>query len=286
MASPSAPLPPNFCTGCQRQFKAHGFASHERKCMQHIERQRCDQEYEANLRAIELRSSPKRSECYVHIIFLFLTFPTVHKQQRLVPVTEPKTASTSQDTGMCFWCQDLTYLTQEHNFRASCGGCGLGWHNSTRFSSRRFWTDLVWVPWLSCLAYYNISPSNSDGASTPRSSSHHTDTFQIDDIRTEYHPSSGRPTQVDSFDDFGKTDFITLPPILNQKPWLPFHSQAEYTFAEIALQSAMSNKQLDALIKVVHTLMKGKEHFELKSHCDVQDLWNRASDSLTPVSCW
>jgi len=77
-----------------------------------------------------------------------------------------------------------------------------------------------------------------------------------------------------------------LPPILNQKPWLPFHSQAEYTFAEIALQSAMSNKQLDALIKVVHTLMKGKENFELKSHCDVQDLWNRASDSLTPVSCW
>jgi len=70
--------------------------------MQRIEQQRCDQEYEANLRAIELRSSPKRSECYVHIIFLFLTFPTVHKQQRLVPVTEPKTASTSQDTGMCF----------------------------------------------------------------------------------------------------------------------------------------------------------------------------------------
>lgn len=70
----------------------------------------------------------------------------------------------------------------------------------------------------------------------------------------------------------------------NHRPWLPFRSKAEFEFAEVALQSAMSNKQLDALINVVHTLMKGEEAFEVKNHRDVQALWDRASESLTPVS--
>jgi hypothetical protein len=66
-------------------------------------------------------------------------------------------------------------------------------------------------------------------------------------------------------------------------PWLPFHSQAEFAFVEIALQTAMSNKQLDTLISVIHTLLEGKEVFKIKSHCDVQKLWDKVSESLTPV---
>lgn len=46
----------------------------------------------------------------------------------------------------------------------------------------------------------------------------------------------------------------------------------------------MSNKQLDALINVVRTLMEGKEAFVIKNHRDVQTLWDSASKSLTPVS--
>ena len=106
--------------------------------------------------------------------------------------------------------------------------------------------------------------------------------LNVDDIRTEYHPSSGLPTRVDAFEDFDRT---TTPPtaVYNLSPWLPFHSKAEFEFAEVALQTAMSNKQLDALINVVHTLMEGKEAFKIKNHCDVQTLWNGASESLTPV---
>jgi hypothetical protein len=104
----------------------------------------------------------------------------------------------------------------------------------------------------------------------------------IDDIRTEYHPSSKRETRVDAFEDFGKT--ITPPtPVHNLSPWLPFRSKAEFEFAEVALQTAMSNKQLDTLINVVRTLMEGKEAFEIENHRDVQTLWDGASESLTPV---
>jgi hypothetical protein len=106
--------------------------------------------------------------------------------------------------------------------------------------------------------------------------------FNVDDIRTEYHPSSNRPTQIHSFEDFGRTS-KPPPPLRNQKPWLPFHSEAEFAFTEVALQTAMSNKQLDSLINIVHTLMEGNEAFKLKSHRDVQSLWDRASSTLAPV---
>lgn len=103
-----------------------------------------------------------------------------------------------------------------------------------------------------------------------------------DHIQTDYHPNSLRATHIEPFDQYQARNTST-PPILNRRPWLPFHSEAEFSFAEIALQTAMSNKQLDALINVVHTLMKGDEPFKLKSHRDVQELWDKASSSLTPV---
>lgn len=106
--------------------------------------------------------------------------------------------------------------------------------------------------------------------------------LNIDDIRTEFHPSSKRPTRIDAFEEFGKLATASTP-VHNLSPWLPFHSKAEFEFAEVALQTAMSNRQLDTLINVVRTLMEGKEAFEIKNHHDVQTLWDRASESLTPV---
>lgn len=68
------------------------------------------------------------------------------------------------------------------------------------------------------------------------------------------------------------------------RPWLPFHSEAEFTFAEITLQAALSNKQLDGLIKVVHKLMKGSgESFQIQDHSDIEELWLQASEGYAPV---
>jgi hypothetical protein len=103
-----------------------------------------------------------------------------------------------------------------------------------------------------------------------------------DDIRTEYHPNSKWATRIDAFEDFDKRK-MPRPSVLNAKPWLPFHSQAEFVFAEIALHAALSNKQLNALINIVNTVKEGKEEFQLRNHHDVQALWESASSSLTPV---
>jgi hypothetical protein len=105
---------------------------------------------------------------------------------------------------------------------------------------------------------------------------------QIDDIETEYLPNSKRTTHINAFEDFEKKK-IPCPSVLNTKPWEPFHSQAKFAFAEIALQVALSNKQLNTLLQIMKIVKEGKEEFELHTHHDVEALWETASISLTPV---
>jgi hypothetical protein len=45
----------------------------------------------------------------------------------------------------------------------------------------------------------------------------------------------------------------------------------------------MSNTQVDALIKIVHKLLKHQEPFMVQDHKELEQLWVGASDSLAPV---
>lgn len=65
-------------------------------------------------------------------------------------------------------------------------------------------------------------------------------------------------------------------------PWLPFRSESEFSFAEIVLESAMSNTQVDALIEVVRKLLEQKEAFLVRNHKELEKLWVGASDELAP----
>ncbi|KAG1881469.1 hypothetical protein C8R48DRAFT_744221 [Suillus tomentosus] len=63
----------------------------------------------------------------------------------------------------------------------------------------------------------------SERASTPG--------FRVDDIRCEYHPSSGIPPEVHAFEDFKRrpTPLASIPP--NKHPWAPFKSRLEWETA-------------------------------------------------------
>lgn len=104
----------------------------------------------------------------------------------------------------------------------------------------------------------------------------------MDDIRTTYHPRSNRNIVVEPFDIYGKN--ISLPPQpLSSTPWHPFHSHPEFEFAKITLQAALSNSQVDALIKVIRKLIDDKEKFIIKNHAEIHALWEKASASLPQV---
>ncbi|KAG6912741.1 hypothetical protein DXG01_012533, partial [Tephrocybe rancida] len=88
---------------------------------------------------------------------------------------------------------------------------------------------------------------------------------KADDFRTTYHPSSDRPTKIEAFDVFGLYPSNPFP--FDTKPWLPFRSELEFDFAKIMLDSALSNKHVDALIKIIR--LEGKS--------DLHNLWTSAA---------
>ncbi|KAG2090404.1 uncharacterized protein F5147DRAFT_748245 [Suillus discolor] len=92
----------------------------------------------------------------------------------------------------------------------------------------------------------------SERASTPR--------FRVDDIRCEYHPSSG------------------IPP---EHPWAPFKSRLEFELAELALEACLNNEQTDQLIRLCNRCTSRQEKFTFRTHKDIHDRWETASHRLT-----
>ncbi|KAI0073150.1 hypothetical protein K474DRAFT_1710969 [Panus rudis PR-1116 ss-1] len=112
--------------------------------------------------------------------------------------------------------------------------------------------------------------------------------YDIDDIVTVYHPSSGRERKHSRFEDFkrgAQEDLQDTYKLYEQfTPWSPFRSRVDFEFAEIVLQARLSQRETDRLISLFHRCIKGEQDFTLKNHKDVQDTWKAASEQLTPFT--
>lgn len=106
-----------------------------------------------------------------------------------------------------------------------------------------------------------------------------------DDIRTTYHPSSARASKVSSFEDYGQNDSSPRRSH-HPKPWLPFRSKSEFSFAEIVHKAGMSQEQINSLVDVVQTMLKDREeHFLVKNYKDISQLWDKATAKHVPFHC-
>ncbi|KAG1744575.1 uncharacterized protein EDB91DRAFT_1236508 [Suillus paluster] len=105
----------------------------------------------------------------------------------------------------------------------------------------------------------------------------------VDDIKVEYHPSSGHPTQVYHFEDYGRgAGAPTAVPKADPEPWKPFCTRINFEVAELAHEAALSYEQLDRLIELVHH--SRFKLFTLWNHKDVRDTWEVASFKMTPFT--
>ena len=73
-----------------------------------------------------------------------------------------------------------------------------------------------------------------------------------DTIQTEYHLKSGWKPKLSTFEQFQGPKPADIPPpnTSSEAPWTPFKSHANFKFAEIALQAALNQKQVDKLLKI------------------------------------
>lgn len=98
----------------------------------------------------------------------------------------------------------------------------------------------------------------------------------------EFHPNSGRATKTVPMTEYGQQEAESSRTPQNE-PWRPFRSRADFEFAEIALDTAMNQKQVDALIKLFYRCIDNKGSFTLGSHQDMKLMWDSASCHLTGV---
>ena len=111
---------------------------------------------------------------------------------------------------------------------------------------------------------------------------HSTQIYDNDDVRVEYHPSSGRRAEV-----FKSNKYPPLAPegstIVEPEPWAPFRTREDFEFAEAVLDAGMNKKQMAALIKLFHKCIKGDGSFTISSPKDLLDMLNVAGNRLTKV---
>jgi len=101
-----------------------------------------------------------------------------------------------------------------------------------------------------------------------------------DTIRTEYHPKSGRKPNSSTFEQFRRPKPADIPPAPDDgsaAPWAPFKSRADFEFAEIALQAALNQKQVDKLLKIFERCASGKDKLNLKNNKEIREIWSDGS---------
>lgn len=121
---------------------------------------------------------------------------------------------------------------------------------------------------------------------SPRASSPLDDTVlpTLDDIKTEYHPSSGLPPRIVPFAEYDRArQPRPMPP--EQRPWEPFRSRLDFEIAEIALEAALNRSQLDRLIKLIHRVAEKDEDdpFTILTAGEMKTMWDLASGKRTSV---
>ncbi|KAG2137820.1 hypothetical protein BD769DRAFT_1351482 [Suillus cothurnatus] len=102
------------------------------------------------------------------------------------------------------------------------------------------------------------------------------------EFKTEYHPRSGCPTLFQAFDEFRVPPEAQQVPI-DEKPWHPFRSRADFEFSEIALDAALNKSQIDALLNLILRVSQGHAEITLKNEADLSKAWDNAAAELTPV---
>ncbi|TFK39111.1 hypothetical protein BDQ12DRAFT_698231 [Crucibulum laeve] len=107
----------------------------------------------------------------------------------------------------------------------------------------------------------------------------------MDDIKTEYHPNSGRPTTVKAFSEFGKQQEAKPKLPCDPEPWRPFKSRSDFEFSELVLDAALNKKQTNRLIQLINRCMKGDDDFTIRNHEEMKQIFKNKNEEEYDFWC-
>ncbi|KAK0475755.1 hypothetical protein IW261DRAFT_1422042 [Armillaria novae-zelandiae] len=127
---------------------------------------------------------------------------------------------------------------------------------------------------------------------SPEAPDQHTDdisasesVYNIDDIRTVYHPASSIPARVDHFEDYrSNPTFQAADPPIDPCPWRPFAMHHDFKLGEFILDVALTRKQMTTLFELLTPNSESTQGLAstIKSLRDFQEHWDQAANLITP----
>lgn len=127
------------------------------------------------------------------------------------------------------------------------------------------------------------SPSHAPPQHIPAAAAVNERQPQLDDMRTEYHPHSQRPTTTTPFKEYGRADPArkdTFDP--TSPPWLPFRTRIDFEVADLAHELAMSKTQTETFLSLMRRCSSG-ETVKIMTHKDLVDTWDKCAFQHVPV---
>ncbi|KAK7682341.1 hypothetical protein QCA50_014546 [Cerrena zonata] len=124
-------------------------------------------------------------------------------------------------------------------------------------------------------------PTPSDPTDTQPTTSTKSN-LEEDSIRIDFHPHSGKPTQIMTFEEYSQTfNNDSSPPIPEGNVFRPFCTRGDFEFADLALNASLSNDQIDAFLKLFHDVKSGLCDITFKDHVDLSKTWEHAANLKT-----
>lgn len=101
---------------------------------------------------------------------------------------------------------------------------------------------------------------------------------QLDDIRVEYHPNSGRGTKIYRFEDYirERPSGQTFRDPLRERPYEPFKSLEDFQFAELALENNLKKDHVELLLSMINRDRGENPTVSFGSFDDVNSAWKKA----------
>lgn len=102
----------------------------------------------------------------------------------------------------------------------------------------------------------------------------------IDDIKIEFHPKSGRPTKFYRFDDYvAQEGQSTGEKAADPEPWKPFRTRLDFEIAELMLDSHLNAGQSAILLSLIRKAIAQPADFTLSSTDELEKFWTAARET-------
>ena len=108
----------------------------------------------------------------------------------------------------------------------------------------------------------------------------------LDDIKTIYHPQTGKPPLIQSLKEYNSaSQQQRAPPRPTEleTPWAPYKTRLDFEFSEFAMTAYLNEEHVEKLITLLNIAASRQDKLTITSDTELVKIKQTASSILTPV---